>query len=81
MIKVKSQGQILSAQSKPYDISGNKGVSHKVRVLAEGEIFNLKATEAQVLELQSSIGDNGEVEIGFSAPKENLAGTLLSFDA
>jgi len=71
--------KVLSAESKPYDFQGNKGVSHKIRVLIEGEIFSVKTTAEQVTEFKQYVGKDGEAVVQFVSPKENLKMNLISF--
>jgi len=83
MIKTKNKGVLLSAESKPYDVDGNKGVSHKARFLVDNqEIYNLVTNEEEVVALKQDIEAGktvGDLEIGFTSKKENLKGELLSF--
>jgi len=78
MIKTLVTGQILTAESKPYDIDGNVGVSHKVRINVNGEIYPLKATEDLVKIASRFIEHTIDVEIGISSYKENLKIELVS---
>jgi len=79
---VKEKVKLLSADSKPYEVDGNSGVSHKARFLIHsvGEIYNVRATESQVKELQSHLQKDGEVVLAFKSPKENLRVELVSFE-
>jgi len=76
-MRLELTGKILSAESKPYNIQGNEGVSHKVRALVGDEIFSLKATESLVKEAEEHIA-NGEVtlQVDLTSPKENVKLTL-----
>jgi len=71
-MKVRTKGTVLSAASKPYDFDGRSGVSHKIRVMVEGEIFNCSSTEQDVKDAQLVVGKTGEVELIFTSPRENL---------
>jgi len=79
-MKVKAQGILLTATSKPYDIEGNKGVSHRVRVLCTDQIFSVRASEEEVTELKKYEGQEGEVTIDFISPKENLQALFIDFE-
>jgi len=74
--------KVLSADSKPYNIEGNEGVSHRVRflVLEAGEIFNVRASAEQVEDLKDYIGSEGVAVLVFKSPKENLRVELVSFE-
>lgn len=79
---VNKTATLLTADSKPYNVNGNEGVSHKARFLIEGEIYSLTATEQLVKELKARIADEnqeGEAEIEFTSRKENLKAELVSF--
>jgi len=62
-MQLKVGARLLSAISKPYSFDGKSGVSHRVRVLVESEVFACKSTEEQVAALQKSVGKDGEVVI------------------
>jgi len=72
--------KILSADAKPYDVGGNKGVSTKVRFLLGSEIFSAKATQEQVDGLKPLVGKEVTVTLEFRSPKENLQLVLVSFE-
>jgi len=76
-----SEAKIISAESKPYDIDGNKGVSHRIRVLIGTEIFALRATEDQVTRAKDFVGKVGDIELEILSPKENLRAEFGSFVA
>jgi len=77
-MRLEMKGKILSAESKPYSIAGNEGVSHKVRALVGDEIFSLKATESLVGEAQAHLEAKKEVvlHVDLTSPKENVRLTL-----
>jgi len=82
-MKIVTQATLLSAESKPYDISGNKGVSHKARFLVDGEIYKVNATESDVKSLQAVLeGDmvHGTLMIALTSPKENIKVSFVSFE-
>lgn len=78
-MQIKTKAQILTASSKGYEINGNKGTSHKVRVMVDGEIFPLFATEAQVVEAQKILGTTLDVVLDIVSPKENTKIVLNHF--
>jgi len=79
MITITTSATLLTAESRPYSIEGNEGVSHKARVNVDGEIYSLRTTEELVKELKNHLGEEGEAEIVFSSRKENLKAELVSF--
>jgi len=80
MITINTEATLLTAESKPYSIDGNEGVSHKVRMNVDGEIYSFRATEELVKELSGRLGETGQAEIVFSSRKENLKAELVSFE-
>jgi len=79
-MKVETEGKILSADSKPYDFDGRKGVSHRVRVLIEGDIYSLKATPELVKDLAEKVDEEGRLTVKFSSRKETLSAELIDFE-
>lgn len=80
MIEISTKATVLTAESKPYDIDGNSGVSHKVRLNVDGEIYSIRATEDIVKELKEHLGEEIEVTIAFTSRKENLKGEIVSYN-
>jgi len=78
-MKLKFNGVLLTALSKPYDFDGKKGVSHKIRAMIEGEIYSLKATEEQIIAMKQYEGEDGTFTLNLKSPKENLALDFESF--
>lgn len=78
-MKVKTKATVLTAESKPYSFEGREGVSSKVRVLVDGDIIPLKATEAQVVEATLLLGKKGEVEFDITSRKENVQLLYVGF--
>jgi len=72
-------GKILTAESKPYKIDGNEGVSHKIRINVDGEIYVCKSSAEQVNDLQEVIGEEGQCTFKVNSRKENLSLQLVSF--
>jgi len=78
-MKVETVAKILSAESKPYNMNGNEGISHRVRILVDGEIFACKSSANQVAQLKEHINEEGDVTLSFTSRKENLGVELVSF--
>lgn len=78
-MKITEHGKILTAISKPYDFEGRSGVSHRIRVLVDGEIFACKSSEEQVKLLKEAEGAEGEVTLLVTSPKEAVSVSLESF--
>jgi len=74
------QGTILTAESKPYNVNGNEGVSHKIRVLVDGQIFPCKSNAAQVAEFKPYEGVSGDVTLDLTSRKEALVIELSGFE-
>jgi len=72
---------LLSADSKPYDFDGRKGVSHQARFSINGEIFRAKANENLINQISPLIGKSGLLRAQFTSRLEKLAMELISFDA
>jgi len=72
MIQVKTAVTVLSAVSKPYNFDGKSGTSHKIRVMAQGEIYNCYSNEDQVKDAQSRLNKEVTANLFFTSPKENL---------
>lgn len=78
-MQFKSEATLLTAESKPYNIDGNAGTSHRIRVNVEGEIYACKSTAEQVNSLKEFEGKKGEVVLKVLSRKENLSLQLVSF--
>lgn len=68
---------VVSAESKPYDVNGNTGVSHKVQVLCDGTVWPLKSTEDQVKRLQKHVEKRVGVDIEFKCTNGRIYAQLL----
>jgi len=79
-MQIEQEAKLLTAESKPYEISGNSGVSHKIRLNIAGEIYVCKSTAEQVAEYKSFEGEEGTVVIKIESRKENLSLKLISFE-
>lgn len=80
MKPIKEQALLLSAESTPYNIDGNSGVSHKLRFLVGTEIFPLRATENDVISFKQKEGDEGELTFRLTSRKENPQIHFVSFE-
>lgn len=76
---LKEKAQLLTSESKPYKMNGNEGVSHRIRVSVQGEIYPLKATEAQVMQCRQYVGKQGEVTFDLQTRKEALTLQFVDF--
>jgi len=79
-MKFEEQAILLTAESKPYNMNGNSGVSHRVRVSVKGEVFACKSTEEQVIALKPFEGQEGTAVLKLKSVKENLSIELVSFE-
>lgn len=83
MIIAKVKATILGAVSKPYDFNGNTGTSHKVRLLVDGDVFEIKSTPEQVKDLAHRVekgATDGAATLRFTSPKERLSLALDKFE-
>jgi len=78
-MRITTEATLLTAESKPYDFNGNSGVSHKVRLNVNGEIYVCKSDAAQVAQLSKMVGETGEAMIVVESRKENMSLRLESF--
>lgn len=81
MITVSENAKMLSAISKPYEMEGRAGTSHKVRLFMGGDIYSCNATPEQIERVKGSVGMDGTAVVEFSSPKENLRASFVSFEA
>jgi len=79
-MQIATKALILTAESKPYNIEGNEGVSHKIRLNVNGEIYVCKSTPEQIKELKDKEGTEGTAVIKVESRKENMSLKLLSFE-
>jgi len=79
-MEFKVTARLLTAESKPYEMNGNSGVSHRVRFNIEGEIFNIKSSAEVVRSLSSRVGEEGRLTFKLESRKENLSMSLVSFE-
>jgi len=78
---INTKGIVLSATSKPYEFDGRKGVSHKIRVAVNGEIYICNSDEKQVKEIEQFVGKTVSIAFKVVSPKENLGLKVVSFKA
>jgi len=76
---ITEQGTLLSAESKPYNVNGNEGISHKIRVLIDGQIFPCKSSSTQVAQYKSYENKYGEITISLTSRKEALVVDFMEF--
>jgi len=72
-MEIKTNAKVLSAESKPYDFGGNKGVSHRIRLSIDGEIYVCKSNESQVNSLKEYVGEDHAVVLKLLSRKEALS--------
>lgn len=72
---------VLSAVSKDYKFDGKEGVSHKVRLMVNGEIYICNSNEEQVKSLSSYVNKEVGVFLKVVSPRENLGLKIVSFKA
>jgi len=77
---ISGKAQLLSAESNPYSIDGNEGVSNKARFNIEGEIYALKTDAETVKRLKPLVGETGQVEFDLQSRRERISVALISFD-
>jgi len=84
---IETNATLLTAESKPYEIEGNKGVSHKARFLIDGEIYKVNCKPEDITFLSAVKENNpsnepvvGSLILSFSSPKENMKVQFVSFE-
>lgn len=80
-MQFEEKGFLLTATSNPYDVNGNKGISHKVRVSINGEVYSCSSNAETVASLKGLEGQSGTVKLKITSPKEMLKATLISFES
>jgi len=79
---IKTTAKVLTSLSKPYQFAdGKSGVSHKVRLFIGDSIFEAKASADLVKDLTPYVGQEVEVALRLTSPKEVLSLALVSFGA
>jgi len=79
-MQIKTDARLLTAESKPYSFGGNEGVSHRVRLLVDGEIFACKSTSEDVAALARFEDQEGEAVLKLTSRKEMLGVEIESFE-
>jgi hypothetical protein len=79
MQNIEVKAVLLTAESNPYKIDGNEGVSHKIRLSIGGEIYSCKSTADQVASLKQYEKQEGEAVIDVVSRKEAMSLKLVSF--
>lgn len=81
-MEIQTKATFLTAESKPYKMEGNEGVSHRVRLAVDSEIYVFKSTEDQVRKLNENFkkGDVGDLSARVNSKKENLSLEIVSFE-
>ena len=80
MITIKEKAKVLSSDSTPYDFKGNEGVSHRVRLMVDGEIYAIKSSDKQVEAVKQFVGKDVTVVLNVTSPKELLKMVLVSVE-
>jgi len=85
-IKYIGEARVLSAATKPYDFTDDKGQkrtgeSHLVRLNIDGEIYAIKSTKEQVDSILPHVGKDVLVEVDVNSPKEVVRLVLKSVEA
>lgn len=76
-MEIIAQAKMLSAESKPYSFGGNEGVSHRIRLSIDGEIFVCKSDEKQIKEVQDYVGKDIGCILKLLSRKETLSLQLV----
>lgn len=77
-MKIETQAKFLTAESKPYSMDGNNGVSHRIRLNVDGEIYVCKSSADQVQQVQQYLGEEKDVVLKVNSRKENMSLELVS---
>jgi len=75
-----SDAQLLTAEAKSYNVQGNAGTSHKIRLNVNGEIFACSSSAEQVEAFKQHEGKQGSATFKLVSPKESLKLRLVSFE-
>lgn len=71
--------KLIEVIAKPYSVSGNEGVSYKLRFLISDEIFLIKSNKEQVEQFETLSGRVGKVTLSVTSPKEIVSISVDSF--
>jgi len=77
---IQERATLLTAESKPYNVNGNEGVSHKARFNVQGEIYSLKCTANDIQSLQQFVGQTGDLVFDLTSRREQIAVVFKSFE-
>jgi hypothetical protein len=80
-MEIETEAKLLTAESKPYNIDGNEGVSHRIRLNVDGEIYSCKSSADQVAYMKQFEKKEGTASFKVNSRKENLSLELVSFEA
>lgn len=78
-MEIQTKAQLLTAESKPYNVDGNTGISHRIRLNVDGEIYVCKSTPEQISAVQAQVGKTGTALFKINSRKENMSLELISF--
>jgi len=76
---IETRAQLLTAESKPYSINGNEGISHKARFMVNGEIYELKCNAEQVTQLKYDLPSQGDLKFDLQSRKERISLVFVEF--
>jgi len=80
MITLNVKGILLSPTRKPYEIEGRSGLSTKAKVLADGEVYDVKIEDESVYEsVKSVVQEQGDVTIGIKSARSGVTLVMTSF--
>lgn len=80
MITFSTPAKFLEAIAKPYNFQGNEGISYKVRLLVEDQIFQLKSNKDQIENFKQYEGEDGEATFIVTANREEVKLVLAQFN-
>jgi len=78
---IQGKAQLLTAESTPYSIDGNEGVSHKVRFNVDGEIYAIKTDADTVKRLKPLEKQEGDLTFDLQSRRERISVVLVDFNA
>jgi len=77
---ISGKAQLLTADSVPYSIDGNEGVSHKVRFNIDGEIYALKTDADTIKKLKPFEKQEGHLVFDLQSRKERISVVFTEFN-
>jgi len=72
-METKVKAIILSVESNPYEFDGKSGVSHRIRISVNGEVYPVRSNEAQVKEFSPMVGETVDLSVKVESRKESLS--------